>query len=136
LCHLASFPTRRSSDLFVLVGMELALRGIDKLHTSARLSMSFAWPGWLLILGGGALISAAGMVKVTGFIGLGFAGMALARFLHQRVEIMSWLAILAAAGYFFIILLATIAAFTVISGIGLGWITGQGGAATIRSWLS
>ena len=121
---------------FVLVGMELALRGIDKLHTSARLSMSFAWPGWLLILGGGALISAAGMVKVTGFIGLGFAGMALARFLHQRVEMMSWLAILAAAGYFFIILLATIAAFTVISGIGLGWITGQGGAATIRSWLS
>src|SRR5690625_3745583 len=111
---------------FVLVGMELALRGIDKLHTSARLSMSFAWPGWLLILGGGALISAAGMVKVTGFIGLGFAGMALARFLHQRVEIMSWLAILAAAGYFFIILLATIAAFTVISGIGLGWITGPG----------
>ena len=121
---------------FVLVGMELALRGIDKLHTSARLSMSFAWPGWLLILGGGALISAAGMVKVTGFIGLGFAGMALARFLHQRVEMMSWLAILAAAGYFIIILLATIAAFTVISGIGLGWITGQGGAATIRSWLS
>src|SRR5690625_7818588 len=76
------------------------------------------------------------MVKVTGFIGLGFAGMALARFLHQRVEMMSWLAILAAAGYFFIILLATIAAFTVISGICLGWITGQGGAATIRSWLS
>lgn len=49
---------------------------------------------------------------------------------------MPWLAILAAAGYFFITLLATIAAFTVISGIGLGWITGQGGAATIRSWLS
>src|SRR5690625_2071389 len=69
---------------FALVGMEVALRGIDKLHASFRLSMSFAWPGWLLILGGGALISAAGMVKVTGFIGLGFAGMALARFLHQR----------------------------------------------------
>jgi len=34
------------------------------------------------------------------------------------------------------LLVATIALITVVTGIGLGWVTGQGGAATIRSWLS
>lgn len=121
---------------FALVGMELALRGIDKLHASTSLSMSSAWPAWLLIIGGGVLISAAGMVKVTGFIGLGFAGMALARFFAQRLNLKPYLAISSAAGILLAVLLATIAAFTVLSGIGLGWITGQGGAVSIRSWLS
>ncbi|APT82675.1 polyprenol phosphomannose-dependent alpha 1,6 mannosyltransferase MptB [Corynebacterium ammoniagenes] len=121
---------------FALVGMEVALRGIDKLHASFRLSMSTAWPAWLLIFGGSVLISAAGMVKVTGFIGLGFVGMALARLFTQRLQWKHWLAISTAAGTFVAVLAFTIAAFTVLSGIGLGWITGQGGAATIRSWLS
>lgn len=121
---------------FALVGMELALRGIDKLQASTSLSMSSAWPAWLLIIGGGVLISAAGMVKVTGFIGLGFAGMALARFFAQRLNLKPYLAISSAAGILLAVLLATIAAFTVLSGIGLGWITGQGGAVSIRSWLS
>lgn len=121
---------------FALVGMELALRGIDKLQARTSLSMSSAWPAWLLIVGGGVLISAAGMVKVTGFIGLGFAGMALARFFAQRLNLKPYLAIFSAAGILLAVLLATIAAFTVLSGIGLGWITGQGGAVSIRSWLS
>lgn len=121
---------------FALVGMELALRGIDKLQASTSLSMSSAWSAWLLIIGGGVLISAAGMVKVTGFIGLGFAGMALARFFAQRLNLKPYLAISSAAGILLAVLLATIAAFTVLSGIGLGWITGQGGAVSIRSWLS
>ncbi|MGO2548490.1 MAG: polyprenol phosphomannose-dependent alpha 1,6 mannosyltransferase MptB [Corynebacterium casei] len=121
---------------FALVGMELALRGIDKLQASTSLSMSSAWPAWLLIIGGGVLISAAGMVKVTGFIGLGFAGMALARFFAQRLNLKPYLAISSVAGILLAVLLATIAAFTVLSGIGLGWITGQGGAVSIRSWLS
>lgn len=121
---------------FALGGMELALRGIDKLQASTSLSMSSAWPAWLLIIGGGVLISAAGMVKVTGFIGLGFAGMALARFFAQRLNLKPYLAISSAAGILLAVLLATIAAFTVLSGIGLGWITGQGGAVSIRSWLS
>lgn len=121
---------------FALVGMELALRGIDKLQASTSLSMSSAWPAWLLIIGGGVLISAAGMVKVTGFTGLGFAGMALARFFAQRLNLKPYLAISSAAGILLAVLLATIAAFTVLSGIGLGWITGQGGAVSIRSWLS
>ncbi|MDO5508125.1 MAG: polyprenol phosphomannose-dependent alpha 1,6 mannosyltransferase MptB [Corynebacterium casei] len=121
---------------FALVGLELALRGIDKLQASTSLSMSSAWPAWLLIIGGGVLISAAGMVKVTGFIGLGFSGMALARFFAQRLNLKPYLAISSAAGILLAVLLATIAAFTVLSGIGLGWITGQGGAVSIRSWLS
>lgn len=121
---------------FVLVGMELVLRGIDKLGASTSLSMSTAWPGWLLTFLGGTLISAAGMVKVTGFIGLGFAGMALARFLFRRTSMKQWLSISAAAGYFVAVLILSIGAFTLASGIGLGWVTGQGGAATIRSWLS
>ncbi|MGO2693068.1 polyprenol phosphomannose-dependent alpha 1,6 mannosyltransferase MptB [Corynebacterium casei] len=121
---------------FALVGMELALRGIDKLQASTSLSMSSAWPAWLLIIGGGVLISAAGMVKVTGFTGLGFAGMALARFFAQRLNLKPYLAISSVAGILLAVLLATIAAFTVLSGIGLGWITGQGGAVSIRSWLS
>lgn len=121
---------------FVLVGMELVLRGIDKLEASTSLAMSTAWPGWLLTFLGGTLISAAGMVKVTGFIGLGFAGMALARFLFRRTSMKQWLSISAAAGYFLSVLILSIGAFTVASGIGLGWVTGQGGAATIRSWLS
>ena len=121
---------------FVLVGMELVLRGIDKLEASTSLSMSTAWPGWLLTFLGGTLISAAGMVKVTGFIGLGFAGMALARFLFRRTSMKQWLSISAAAGYFVAVLILSIGAFTLASGIGLGWVTGQGGAATIRSWLS
>ncbi|HLR48161.1 MAG TPA: polyprenol phosphomannose-dependent alpha 1,6 mannosyltransferase MptB [Corynebacterium sp.] len=121
---------------FVLVGMELVLRGIDKLEASTSLSMSTAWPGWLLTFLGGTLISAAGMVKVTGFIGLGFAGMALARFLFRRTSMKQWLSISAAAGYFLSVLILSIGAFTLASGIGLGWVTGQGGAATIRSWLS
>lgn len=121
---------------FVLVGMELVLRGIDKLEASTSLAMSTAWPGWLLTFLGGTLISAAGMVKVTGFIGLGFAGMALARFLFRRTSMKQWLSISAAAGYFVAVLILSIGAFTLASGIGLGWVTGQGGAATIRSWLS
>lgn len=121
---------------FALVGMELALRGIDKLQASTSLSIPSVWPAWLLIISGGVLISAAGMVKVTGFIGLGFAGMALARFFAQRLILKPYLAISSAAGILLAVLLATIAAFTALSGIGLGWITGQGGAVSIRSWLS
>src|SRR5699024_1676132 len=59
-----------------------------------------------------------------------------ARFLFQRTSMKQWLSISAAAGYFLSVLILSIGAFTLASGIGLGWVTGQGGAATIRSWLS
>ncbi|WP_459586972.1 polyprenol phosphomannose-dependent alpha 1,6 mannosyltransferase MptB [Corynebacterium camporealensis] len=111
-----------------LVGVELGLRGISKLRADER---------WLpLLCASGALISCAGMVKVTGFIGLGFVGMALARALVEKKEQKAWVAIAVAALLHLAILVATIALVTLLTGIGLGWITGQGGAATIRSWLS
>lgn len=111
----------------VLIGMEVGLRGVDKLSVSRR--------GSFLVIGACVLISCAGMVKVTGFLGLGFVGMALARFLHRRgkhpvVAISGGVALTTAT------LVASIAAVSVISGIGLGWVSGQGGAASIRSWMS
>lgn len=112
-----------------LAGMELGLRGIDSL---ARNELP---RGTLLIAASAALISCAGMVKVTGFLGLGFIGMALARHLLCRglrpVTAVGAAVLAMTAG-----MVASIAAVTFISGIGLGWITGQGGAASIRSWMS
>ena len=113
----------------LLVGMEVGLRGVDKLQS--RLS----YPGVALVVASAALISCAGMVKVTGFLGLGFIGMALARVMHQRGRHPA-LSIGAAALFMLFALVATVAIVTVLTGIGLGWITGQGGAATIRSWMS
>ncbi|AWB84045.1 polyprenol phosphomannose-dependent alpha 1,6 mannosyltransferase MptB [Corynebacterium liangguodongii] len=112
---------------FLLVGLEVGLRGLDSL--SSR-------PGhaWALLLASGALISCAGLVKVTGFIGLGFTGMALARRLATRWPAAG--AIAAAAALQAGLLVATTVAVSLASGIGYGWVTGQGGAATIRSWLS
>lgn len=114
----------------VLVGVELALRGIDKL---GRLG-DWRWLGWLIA--SGVLISCAGMVKVTGFIGLGFTGMALARCLALRRGYSTARALATAVAVQVVTLAASILAVSAITGIGLGWVTGQGGAATIRSWIS
>lgn len=99
----------------LLVGLELGLRGKRS-----------------LFLVSGALITCAGAVKVTGFIALGFTGMALARELRTRTR---W-AIPIAIFVQLAILFVTLAAVTWLTGIPLGWVTGQGGAVTVRSWLS
>lgn len=111
---------------FVLVGLELGLRGIDALDSSPRRAAG-------LVAVSGALISCGGMVKVTGFIALGFVGMMLARALRPRFG--PW-ALGAAAAVQAVLLIASVVAASLATGIGLGWVTGQGGAATIRSWLS
>ncbi|MDC7088288.1 polyprenol phosphomannose-dependent alpha 1,6 mannosyltransferase MptB [Corynebacterium pseudodiphtheriticum] len=111
---------------FLLVGIELALRGIDNPSSARR---------WSLLFAGGFLLACAGMVKVTGFIALGFVGMALARWLANN-GMRRWLAVVLAAGFYLVTLVASIAVITLITGIDLGWISAQGGAATIRSWLS
>ena len=112
-----------------LVGVELGLRAVDD-------SPAQRWHPWALCAASGVLISCAGMVKVTGFIGLGFVGMALARrFMQKRV----WSALRAVLTASFIqlaVLAVSIVLVTLITGIDIGWIFGQGGAATIRSWLS
>lgn len=76
------------------------------------------------------------MVKVTGFIGLGFVGMALARRLMQKRAWSAVRAVLAAGFIQLAVLAVSIMLITVITSIDIGWIFGQGGAATIRSWLS
>lgn len=114
---------------FALVGLELGLRGVDRLTATQHR------PAVFLLVVSGSLIACAGMVKVTGFLSLGFVGMALAKHLHERGRGRA-VAILLAVLVQLCLLVATIAVITAVSGIGLGWITGQGGAASIRSWMS
>lgn len=108
----------------LLVGLELGLRGMDALGTGTRRRAI----GFLVVSGG--LISCAGMVKVPGFMALGFIGMTLAR------RWGGWRGIVRAVVTQTAIMVATVAAATAVTGIGMGWVTGQGGAASIRSWLS
>lgn len=114
---------------FMLVGVELGLRGVDRVRVGL---WRRAVP---LLMISAALITCAGLVKVTGFIALGFTGMALARELRAR-DHGHLRALGTAVAVQVLMLTATIALVTVITGIGLGWITAQGGAATIRSWMS
>ena len=112
-----------------LVGVELGLRAVNDAH-EAR------WRAWSLFIASGVLISCAGMVKVTGFIGLGFVGMAAARRLVDKHGVSGVRAVLGAGAAQLLLLATSIAAVTVLTGIDIGWVFGQGGAATIRSWLS
>jgi alpha-1,6-mannosyltransferase len=118
----------------MLVGMELGLRGVDKLGGRNGQPVDTS-AGAGLVAASAVLIACAGMVKVTGFLALGFVGMNLARHL-VRVGRGPVSAITAAVVVQVVLLVATIAAVTAATGIGLGWVTGQGGAASIRSWLS
>nr|WP_120492504.1 polyprenol phosphomannose-dependent alpha 1,6 mannosyltransferase MptB [Corynebacterium lactis] len=90
-----------------------------------------AWRPWSLYVAGIVLISLAGMVKVTGFVALGFAGMWLARKFGSN-----WLAVVKSAVLTAAVAGATAVAVSVGTGLGFGWITAQGGAATVRSWMS
>lgn len=112
---------------FLLVGLELGLRGIDQLASRTVNAVS------LLVISA-VLITCAGLVKVTGFIALGFVGMALAR--KFAVRMAPVFAIGSAVLIQTAVLVATTVAVSALTGIGYGWVTGQGGAATIRSWLS
>ncbi|WP_018295553.1 polyprenol phosphomannose-dependent alpha 1,6 mannosyltransferase MptB [Corynebacterium lubricantis] len=109
----------------MLIGMEVGLRGINRIGEQGHRAS-----GWTLIILSGFLISCAGMVKVTGFVALGFTGMALARHFG------GWRGLFNAIVVQVLVLVGTIGTVSWVTGIGLGWITGQGGAATIRSWLS
>lgn len=86
---------------------------------------------WGLYIAGCALISLAGMVKVTGFVALGFAGVWLARKFGT-----TWKAVAASAVVTGIITVVTAVVVSVGSGLGFGWITAQGGAVSVRSWMS
>ncbi|WP_426718352.1 polyprenol phosphomannose-dependent alpha 1,6 mannosyltransferase MptB [Corynebacterium auriscanis] len=108
----------------LLAGMELVLRGTD---SESRPMAS----RWILLVLGLTLITGAGLVKVTALMGLGFAGVAIARWFGG-----SWLDLGKAAA-----LTVTIAAVTAVvvslgTGVGFGWATAQGGAAEVISWMS
>lgn len=115
----------------MLGGLELGLRGVDTLSRDDADRRT----GMGLIVLSGALIACAGLVKVTGFLALGFVGMALARYLAQQGR-RAVTAIALAVIVQVVLLVATVAAVSALTGIGLGWVTGQGGAASIRSWMS
>lgn len=123
---------------FLLAGLEtclLALHGPAGPH-GADAPVQAGSPaltprGWAIFAAGCALIAMAGMVKVTGFVGLGFAGMALARRWGPSV-----LSVVRAAAVIAVIAAIVVIAFSLGSGLGLGWITSQGGAASVRSWMS
>lgn len=125
----------------LLCGMELCLRALHGPAVPDRADPVTGPPAegspaldrraWLLFAAGIALIALAGMVKVTGFVALGFAGMALARRFGGTVAgLVRAAAATAAIGG------VTVAAFSLASGLGFGWISSQGGAATVRSWMS
>ncbi|MCX7443771.1 polyprenol phosphomannose-dependent alpha 1,6 mannosyltransferase MptB [Corynebacterium sp. P7003] len=116
----------------LLVGLETGFRGVDGI-TSA--SGRDRLRGWLLFLLSGVLISGGGMVKMTGFIALGFTGMALARALDTKVGHPVGSVVL--CGFIqALVMIVSVLAVTAVTGIGLGWVTGQGGAVTVRSWMS
>ncbi|AZA13618.1 polyprenol phosphomannose-dependent alpha 1,6 mannosyltransferase MptB [Corynebacterium choanae] len=153
LLHLIGGIHNESYQMgLALAGVEISLRGISRIQ--GVFGPAAYRRGWLLFIGGGILIVAAGLVKVTGFVPLGFTGMALARSLARRRSTVPttaaaassdptsptlrhhWLAVLQAVTTQLAVLVGGIACFTILTGIPLGWITGQGGAATVRSWLS
>lgn len=134
-----------------LAGTELSLRGCSLI--SGVMGRKGRTTGWLLFVSGGVLVAMAGLVKVTGFAALGFTGAALARALLRsrgrtqpaartagKAPQASTPAVIAALALCALlqlaVLVAVTAVVTAVSGIPLGWITGQGGAASVRSWLS
>ncbi|MCF4006602.1 polyprenol phosphomannose-dependent alpha 1,6 mannosyltransferase MptB [Corynebacterium uropygiale] len=117
----------------LLSGLELGLRSFDRMGKEPQRILREPQT-LLLFVASSVLISCAGMVKVSAFIALGFSGMCLARALRARHSGLVSLA--TAALVQLLILLATVCLVTVVTGIGLGWVTGQGGAVSIRSWLS
>lgn len=116
---------------FMMVGLELAFRGLDGIRQHAL-------RGWMLFTVSAILLACGGLVKVTGFVALGFTGMALARQLrhHPGCAVSPGTALAIATALQTTVLVATAAVVSVATGIGFGWVTGQGGAAQIRSWLS
>ena len=108
----------------MLAGLELVLRGTDD---EPRPLIS----RWILIVMGLALITSAGLVKVTAFLALGFAGVMIALWLGGKLRHLAISAVLCfvAAAIFSVLL-------SLITGVGFGWITSQGGAVDIVSWMS
>lgn len=108
---------------FMLAGVEVSLRALDGGEVRS----------WALFGSASALISCAGLVKISGFIALGFTGMALARALRPRLGTV--LAVGTAALFQLAALGTTSVVVAALTHTSNGWLFVQGGAAEIRSWL-
>ena len=109
---------------FLLVGMEFVLRGTD--HYERPLSSRL-----LLMLAGTVIVTCAGLIKVTALMALGFTAVAIARWWGEGLRHLIGAGVASA-----VVAAATASLFSVITGVGFGWITSQGGAAEIISWMS
>ncbi|WP_168195050.1 polyprenol phosphomannose-dependent alpha 1,6 mannosyltransferase MptB [Corynebacterium sp. sy039] len=133
----------------LLAGMEYGLRAIEKINGSPqRFSPFYVGKIAALLALSAFLISCAGLIKITGFMGLGFVGTGLARALFLRwtemrkhnttsfIVVRHILSLLTAIIIQSVLMVITIAIVSSISGVGIGWLHTQGGAAqvfTLRS---
>ena len=134
----------------MLVGIEVAFRGIysaDRLRRSGSI-----WPtsaGWL-VLGGAAIISASAMVKVASMLALGFVGIALAQRWGatlpalRNAPISTWwersrrsiAALSASAAVLAGVLVVVMVGICVGTGLGFGWTKTLSTGDVVRSWMS
>lgn len=108
----------------LLAGVEFCLRAVDRADRPRTSRV-------VLMVAGTALVCCAGMVKVTAFMALGFTTAALARRRGGRLRDLVVAALWSGLG-----LVVVTGGVSLLSGIGLGWIHAQGGAASIVSWMS
>jgi alpha-1,6-mannosyltransferase len=102
----------------MLVGLELALRGVDRLL-------------WSRILFGAAVIVLGAMVKIPAMAALGFLGVLLARKLGGSIK-----DLLKAAAVMSVVAGVVVTAVCVLTGFGFGWIETLNVASTVKSWMS
>lgn len=108
----------------MVVGVELALRAIESSAPLVRGNL-------LLMLAGVLIIVLSSTIKIPSLLALGFVGMALARRWGRGV-----LSMAAAAALLGAVAVTGIAAMSLISGLGFGWVNTLGTANAVRSWMS
>ncbi|WP_051736494.1 polyprenol phosphomannose-dependent alpha 1,6 mannosyltransferase MptB [Pseudonocardia halophobica] len=120
LFHLVSGIHNEALMLgLLLAGLHLALGERD---------VPVPWPRWVA---GAVLITLGASVKLPALLALGFLGMDLARRWGGRVR-----DVVVAAAALAGVAVAVYAVIGVGTGLGFGWISTQGTANTIRSWMS
>lgn len=114
----------------VLAGMECCLRAFDRSDGHATRTRAQLWHS-AYFLAGVVAISLATMVKITAVVALAFIWVAMIRRWDTRraAWLTSGLLILGVA-------VGTIVGVSWVSGLGMGWLFVQGGAAEIISWMS
>ncbi|GBG38433.1 polyprenol phosphomannose-dependent alpha 1,6 mannosyltransferase MptB [Mycobacterium montefiorense] len=117
----------------MLIGAELALRGIDapRLRPTSWRRIGPDWEPLGMLLVGSILITLSSQVKLPSLLALGFVTMALAYRCGGNLR-----ALLLAGGGMGALSLAVMAVVGWISGLGFGWMFTLGTANVVRSWMS